>query len=213
MVRVHEHVPGAALLEELRPATPLAELVEAGRDDEATSILADIVAAMLEVTPATAGHATAADQRADFDRYLASGDNGIATALVEEARERWAVLCRTQTSVRLLHGDLQHHNILRDAERGWVAIDPKGVVAEIELELAPALRNPIGMPELYTSAAIERRVSRLADVLCVDPGRVVAWTFAQAVLSAIWTIEDGGAVDPDGPALSVARAARELLLR
>jgi streptomycin 6-kinase len=47
--------------------------------------------------------------------------------------------------VRLLHGDLQHYNVLLDRKRGWLAIDPKGVVAEGEFELGAALRNPIGM--------------------------------------------------------------------
>ncbi len=28
----------------------------------------------------------------------------------------------------LLHGDLHHWNILDDASRGWMAIDPKGVI-------------------------------------------------------------------------------------
>ena len=28
----------------------------------------------------------------------------------------------------LLHGDLHHWNILSDADRGWMAIDPKGVI-------------------------------------------------------------------------------------
>ena len=42
----------------------------------------------------------------------------------------------------LLHGDLQHYNVLLDKDRGWVAIDPKGVVGELEYEVGALLRNP-----------------------------------------------------------------------
>lgn len=130
---------------------------------------------------------------------------------MEEARERYIELCGTQTQVRLLHGDLQHYNILLDDDRGWVAIDPKGVVAEVEFELAAGLRNPHGLPELYTTSAIERRVGRLVGGLGVDRDRVIAWVFAQAVLSAIWTIEDDGELERDEPALRAAEAAQALL--
>src|SRR5215207_7057971 len=45
-VRVIEHMPGALLLERLDPGTSLVGLVISGRDDEATSILAGLVAAL-----------------------------------------------------------------------------------------------------------------------------------------------------------------------
>ena len=211
VVRVHEHVPGAVLLEQARPGTPLTEVVRAGRDDEATNILARVVESMMAVSPSTAGHVTAEHWGAGFRRYLASGDQRIPTGLVEEARERYIELCGTQTQVRLLHGDLQHYNILLDVDRGWVAIDPKGVVAEVEFELAAGLRNPHGVPELYTTFAIERRVGRLVDALAIDRDRVIAWAFALAVLSAIWTIEDDGDFERDDPAVQVAEAAQALL--
>jgi streptomycin 6-kinase len=52
-------------------------------------------------------------------------------------------LCSSQRYRRLLHGDLHHGNVLHDSERGWVAIDPKGVLGEPEYEIGVALRNPI----------------------------------------------------------------------
>jgi streptomycin 6-kinase len=122
MVRALEHVPGAVLLEELRPGTPLSELVHSG-----------------------------------------------------------------------------------------LAIDPKGVVAEPEFELAAVLRNPHSIPDLYTGSALARRGRQLAGGLGLDLERVLGWTFAQAVLSAIWSIEDGEVLQPDAPILGLARAARSLL--
>jgi len=56
------------------------------------------------------------------------GHRHIPTAVVDTADATYAELCRTQRNPRLLHGDLQHSNVLLDHRRGWVAIDPKGVV-------------------------------------------------------------------------------------
>ena len=51
----------------------------------------------------------------------------------------------------------------------------------------------------------------LTATLNVDRGRVLRWTFAQAVLSAIWAIEDGLAVEPGNPIVGVARTLRPML--
>src|SRR5215218_4331187 len=42
MVRVHEHVPGAMLLERLDPGTPLAGMALSGDDEKATEILSEV---------------------------------------------------------------------------------------------------------------------------------------------------------------------------
>ena len=39
--------------------------------------------------------------------------------------------------------DLQHYNVLFDSDRGWLAIDPKGVIGEVEYEIGASLRNPV----------------------------------------------------------------------
>ncbi len=212
MVRVYEHAPGAALLEELQPGRALSERVLHGNDLEATCILADAVGALHSNDHTADGCRTVEAWGRGFDRYAAGGDRQISPTLVEEARDCYARLCRTQRAVTLLHGDLQHYNILSDRERGWIAIDPKGVLGELEFELGPALRNPHEVPELYSSsAAIERRITCLEERLRIDAGRTLEWAYAQAVLSAIWTIEDKGTVLPTDPALALASAIRPLL--
>jgi streptomycin 6-kinase len=110
----------------------------------------------------------------------------------------------------LLHGDFHHFNVLESA-RGWLAIDPKGVVAEPDFELGAALRNPHWVPELFTPTALERRAGRIASGLGLDVHRVLLWAFAQAVLSAIWSVEDGEALAADAPILDLARAAQALV--
>ena len=190
-VRVLQWVGGAMLLERLEPATMLVELCANGRDDEATDILADVMAVM---------HSDVADVQAPsvaewgqaFARYATREIRPLPSKLVEQASELFGHLVRTQSRPMLLHGDLQHFNVLFDRQRGWVAIDPKGVIGEREYEIGAILRNPVDDADLFCSAAaIERRIRHLEARLGVDRERSLSWAFAQAVLSAIWSIEDG----------------------
>jgi streptomycin 6-kinase len=211
MVRVHEFVPGAMLLERLQPGRSLVDLSLAGHDDEATAILSDVIAAM---SPAAAPNTfvTVHDWGRGFARYSASGAALLPPDLVSQAENVFTLLSNSQTHPRLLHGDLQHYNVLFDRTRAWVAIDPKGVIGELEYEIGAALRNPAGRPDLFaTPAIIERRISRFAARLKLDVDRTLAWAFAQAVLSAIWEIEDGPGPSANFQALAVAAAIRPML--
>ena len=145
-------------------------------------------------------------------RYRDHGDGQIPRALVDQAEALYLELCTSQRRPRLLHGDLQHYNVLYDHVRGWVAIDPKGVVGELEYEIGASLRNPIEAPALFTSATVVRaRIDRLCGALALDSRRALAWSFAQAVLSAIWSVEDGFVVRASDPVLVLARTLRRML--
>ena len=157
---------------------------------------------------------TVHDWARGFDRYIASGDEQIPRDLVESAQQLYMKLAATQRQPRLLHGDLQHYNVLYDSERGWVAIDPKGVIGEVEYEIGAAMRNPVERPDLFLSRKIiERRLEQFTARLNLDYKRALAWTFAQAVLSAIWVVEDEHALDPMNPSLMLANTIRPLITR
>lgn len=210
-VRVLECGEGAVLMERLMPATTLVDLVDRGRDDEAIDILAGIAAAA-GVADAVPGMPTIADWGRSFDRYLESGDRQIDESLVRRGQRVYRELCQTQTHPRLLHGDLQHENVLYDDSRGWIAIDPKGVVGELEFEVGPLLRNPARHTALVSDPrAVERRVRRFASRLHLDAERVLRWGFAHAVLSAIWGYEDRDPIAPTMMSLRLANAARQLM--
>ena len=209
--RVYEHADGAVLMERVNPGHSLVEMAVNGRDDEATVILAEVIA---KLRPRKSAYAwsTLEVWAAGFDRYAASGDGQIPQDLVEQGHRVYSDLCASQEHRQLLHGDLHHYNVLFDARRGWLAIDPKGVVGELEYEVGAALRNPYEAPELFLEpSTIERRVEQFARKLNVDRGRVLAWAFAQAVLAAIWAAEDGTPVDRGHPFISLAHAIWRML--
>lgn len=203
MVRVFQHMPGAVLLERLDPATPLVEMFKVWGDDEATHTIANIISRM-SPTFIPEGTPTVTAWGQGFARYRQSGDRRIARSLVDSAERTYFDLCASQRDPRLLHGDLQHDNVLFDAQRQWTAIDPKGVVGELAYDVGAALRNP-REASLAPRAAMERRLSIYSEVLGIDRRRLHGWGFSQAVLSAIWSIEDGDDVSPGDPSLIIAK--------
>ena len=211
VVHAHEVEDGALLLERLSPGQSLAAIVASDGDEIATSIIGDVLGRM-DAPRAPHGCPDVMDWYAGFDRYLGSGDRRLPGWLVDDARARFGSLASSQRHPRLLHGDLHHHNILFDSNRGWLAIDPKGVIGEIEYEVGAMLRNPFERPELYVSAeTVTRRVTRLSELLGSDPRRMLEWGYVQAVLSAVWSIEDGQALAFDSPVLRLANVIRALI--
>jgi streptomycin 6-kinase len=85
-------------------------------------------------------------------------------------------------------------------------------VGEVEFEIGAALRNPRARPELFAnSPTVEKRLRRFASRLSIDSERVLGWAFAQAVLSAIWEIEDGLPVNASNVSLRLAQAIGPML--
>jgi streptomycin 6-kinase len=210
-VRVYEYIDGALLLERLSPGESLAGMALSGDDGGATRVLAETIGAM---SPRTAVDTvpTAKDWGRGFERYAVSGDAQVPKHLLSAAHRLYSGLCRSQTRGRLLHGDLHHYNVLFDAGRGWLAVDPKGVLGEPEYEVGAALRNPYERPELFADPAIIRkRIDRFARELDLDTTRVLSWAFAQAVLAALWAVEDGFRIERGNGWIALADALRPML--
>jgi streptomycin 6-kinase len=211
-VRVVAHArDGAVLLERALPGDPLTARVLAGEDDVATMIVCDVARRLHRRAPPRRRFPRVEDWGRGFQRHRASGRGGIDAALLDRAERLFVWLAASQAPRRLLHGDLHHDNILFDATRGWLAIDPKGVLGEPAYEFGAALRNPTQDAARYAAPAIiERRVGIITRETGLDRQRVLSWAFAQAVLSAVWSIEDG--LDPKR-GLATAAAALPCLDR
>lgn len=192
-VHLYDAVPadGALLLERLLPGTSLEHVAD---DAAATSIAAGAMLAMWRPAPTEHRFPTVTDWLGGLRRlreHFAGGTGPLPAGLVERAEGLGADLLASQAEPVLLHGDLQHYNILRAEREPWLAIDPKGVVGEPAYEVGAFLRNRLrgaGDP----ARLLARRVDQLAEELGIGRARVAGWAFVQAVLSAWWSIEDGG---------------------
>jgi streptomycin 6-kinase len=118
-------------------------------------------------------------------------DSQIPENLLKEAQELSHQLLETQGEKFLLHGDLHHENILQKS-KSWIAIDPKGVIGDLAYECGAYLRNPV--PDLLhqqnPQQIIKERISIFSKELDIPSERILQWSFVQAVLAAIWALED-----------------------
>ena len=195
---------GALLLERADPGSLAAELVP-DRDSEATAAVIG-VAHRLHVDPPqgcalpdleTEGR-TFADHLGTFP-----GDDPLPRHLVERAAKLFDELCATAPRRVVLHGDLHHDNLLRATREPWVAIDPHGYIGDPGYDVGALLYNPD--PDRRDDALLDlvpARIEQLAAGLDMTTERVTEWGFVMAVLSEVWTCEDGG--PPGGRPLDVA---------
>lgn len=108
-----------------------------------------------------------------------------------------------------LHGDLHHDNVLF-GPRGWLAIDPKGVLGDPGFDAANWFYNPLDRDDLCMSA---ERISLMAELfgktLNQPPAAILDHAIAYGCLSASWHAEDDNIEDEERE-LSVAKAIRSV---
>ena len=82
-------------------------------------------------------------------------------------------LLATERETVVLHGDLHHDNVLHSA-RGWLAIDPKGLIGERTYEVANLLCNPQPYGDIVHRRERMLRLAMLyAERLGLDVQRVL----------------------------------------
>ena len=210
IIRPIEHAAGAVLLPRLLPGHDLTSPSVDGRDEEATEIIASLMRRMADNPTRLDRIRPVDDMQPEFARFRSGADGFIPPHYVDRAEAMFAELCATQRNVRLLHGDLHHYNVLFDNDAGWVAIDPWGVLGEIEFEVGPSLRNP-HMRLLEDPRILERRLRTYEAGLTLDAGRALKWAFATTVLGILWPVEAGLGLDLRKPFAAAARSMLTLL--
>ncbi len=184
---------GILLLEQLTPGDSLKSV--AG-DEAAISIAAGVIKKMqvrAVVSDFTASMFPSIAHQSSLDKLkqhlqTETEADSLPQTLVRKVQTLLPHLCSTIQNPRLLHGDLHHENILWAQEHGWLAIDPKGIIGELEYEVIPFLMN--NFPRQDSVAATKFRVDTFARELNLQPERILSWALCYAVLSAWWSIED-----------------------
>jgi streptomycin 6-kinase len=192
---------GFFLLERLHPGTMLSELKD---DDERTHIAIDVMQKLWRTM--SSGLPLAQEQAPAFQKFIqlsdwfdglkmirpqfAGGTGPFPKEILERVEAYLPELFDEEHC--LIHGDFHHYNILK-SERGWLAIDPKGVIGPVGYEIGPLMLNPWIKPMDWIRFEVQakRRVDILHERLGWRRERILQWTLAHAILSAWWDYEDG----------------------
>jgi streptomycin 6-kinase len=194
----------ALLLERATGARSLAEMARGGDDDAATRILCAAGDALHAPRPSPPPDTLVPLERWVRQLWPAAEAHGGFYAKSAAAMRQ---LLAEPREVSVVHGDLHHGNVLDFGPRGWLAIDPKGVLGERSYDYPHIIMNP----DVETATApgrLARRVQVICEAARVEPRRLLQWIVAYAGLSACWTLGDG---DDPWRALAIGEiAAAEL---
>ena len=98
--------------------------------------------------------------------------------LLDEVMRMLRELSASQGRQVLLHQDLHTDNVLAAQREAWLVIDPKPLVGERELNVAPIVRDyALG----HSREDVVHRLDRLSEELELDPERALGWTVVQTV--------------------------------
>lgn len=184
-----------------------------GLDEISDAAATEIAAQVMQSLHSASDHPAPAELQPLSERFAAlfakaerDRAAGLSSPYVEAAGVAQHLLDDAK-GVRPLHGDLHHDNILFGA-RGWLAIDPKGVLGDPGFDAANLFYNPLDRDELCLAP---ERIARMANVFShsmrQDPRRLLDHAFAYGCLSAAWHHDDGNSRD-ENRELAVASAIR-----
>lgn len=151
---------------------------------------------------------SAAEGLPSFDQWVSKafrefreryGESHAYFTHVSAAESAWRDLRSRHPDNWLLHGDLHHENIIRDAVRGWIAIDPKGVIGPRTMEAGRFLHNFLedeieGVAHFADAEidalceVLEVRLDSFADTLGWPRADLVLANYIDCVLSFCWTL-------------------------
>ncbi|MBL0371357.1 phosphotransferase [Rhizobium sp. KVB221] len=101
-------------------------------------------------------------------------------------------LLDSQASIKPLHGDLHHGNVISADETHWLAIDPKGLVGDPAYDAANIFGNPLGRRDLICDPdRIDALATTLGAAVGCDRNKILRFAAAHAALSLCWLREDG----------------------
>lgn len=191
LVRADEE-RGAMLLENLQPGKMLCTEI----DEEAViRIFCQVWKQIRRPLPNDREFPTILHWASVFERYegqYPANDGPIPHAWIQMA-VRYLQEVQETTENELLHGDLHHENILYSNERGWLAIDPKGVAGSPYCDVVSFMIN-----HLFTKpdpeALLKLRAEMISEHLQLNREKLLKAAISMSTLYACWGLEDN---DPD----------------
>jgi streptomycin 6-kinase len=192
----------AILMERAVSGASLADVAR-NRDDDASRIICTVLAQLHTPRGQAPEALVALTEWFEPLRTAAEAKGGLFGIAASAASD----LLSSQQNIVVLHGDMHHGNVLNFGRRGWLAIDPKGLIGEQSFDYANIFCNPD--TELATMPGrLSRQVRVVAEAARLDRQRLLVWIMAWAGLSAAFLVDDG--LSPDGALRIVELAAAEL---
>jgi streptomycin 6-kinase len=183
----------ALLLERAEGAVSLTDMARNGRDEETCRVLCAVAARLHAPRPEPPPELIPLPHWFRELEPAAAIHGGILARCAETAH---ALLAQPR-EVGVLHGDLHHGNVLDFGVRGWLAIDPKGLLGERGFDFANIFTNPdLADPTQTRPVATEpghfvRRLEVVVDAARLERQRPLRWILAWTGLSAAWFLSDG----------------------
>ncbi len=186
----------------------LSHIVAEHGDYQATEIAAELMAKLYAASEEPLPSAllpirdrfAALFQRARDDQNAGCQTDYVHAAIIADQ------MMSNASELRGLHGDLHHENIMFSS-RGWLVIDPVGLVGEVGFGAANMFYDPADRDDLCLDP---RRIAQMADAfsraLDVDPRRLLDQAYAYGCLSAAWNA-DGEEEQRD---LAIAAAIKQV---
>jgi streptomycin 6-kinase len=183
--RVLAHAEDAILMERAEAGISLTDLAREGRDGEASRIMCKVLRQLhARRTCAPPALPSLIEWFEPLGR-AAEAHGGILRAAAETASQ----LLSAQHDIVVLHGDMHHGNVLRFGSRGWLAIDPKGVIGERGFDHANIFCNPDDETATMPGR-LARQVKVVAEAADLESKRLLSWVLAWAGLSTVFGLED-----------------------
>jgi streptomycin 6-kinase len=186
--RVLAHDNDALLLERATSGRTLSHLVRSGQDDEASRIACRVIDRL---------HAPRSIPLPDLvplTQWFRELTEPAQDGLLGRAKDEALALLASQTSIRPLHGDIHHDNILDFGARGWLVIDPKRLIGDRYFDYLNLFCNP-DLGSATDPNTFARRLAIVVETARLDRTRLLQWLVAWCGLSAVWVLNDGLNVD------------------
>lgn len=194
---------GPLLLMEDAAGPSLLDVFGADGDDAATEIAGWVIRA-LDAPAGVPAPSSLISLRENFSSLFARAGSETMRSQFVEAAGLAQRLLDGQRDERPLHGDFHHENVLLSS-RGWLVIDPRGVVGDPGYEAANWFYNPVESELRYRPERAAEVAMTLAPAIDRPPETLLDWGFVHSALSASWHLEDGNR-DEAERSLRVGRA-------
>lgn len=180
---------GALLLEYI-DGPKLKTMVEQGHDQEAASVICDVVDRLHSYSGPPPLEVPELKQH--FRSLFVRAKDQSSDPIFQRTAKIMEDLLSSESDKHLLHGDIHHTNILKSSARGWLAIDPQSVFGERSYDVANVFFNPDNMPDLVeTKSRIKLLAEIFSERLKIDKLRILKFAYAHGGLSASWQLDDG----------------------